>query len=570
MPGRARANGAGRRGHHGVGGDLAPAYDPDVRDRAAALHGDGGGVGRAADAGEAAGHDAPAVGRAGEEDAQAHRARHEAAVLPGGGGGERDGLLAHEIGAVGFEKGVDRVARDAAEFAAQHRALVDLEGQAGRERGADHHRGGVGADMVALGRLAAPPGRDVGQKQLLVAQRAGDLRHEGQKRAGFQNAGAERVDQRDVAAPHGADHAGRAEARGGVEFERVGEGRVEAAPEHVDRREPRDRADHDAAVLDREVLAFEQHEAEIAGDPGVLVIGVVHQAGREDADAAVAVGAQALERVAEGAEEAGEAVDAGLGEEVGENPRRRHAVLQREAGAGRGLGAVAEHPPGAVGAATDLEGEEVQEVAGGGFRADHRAEPFGAGGDQGRGQMTVRDEPVFAVEIGAEGFEQVGALDQAARDLGPVGLLDQDRDVAERPGPLGRGRAVVFAEEHARVAQVLVAAPEPLGEVRRRQRRQMVDELPPDRADRAVRPEQLVRDAGRRRVVREDRGHRVAGSVGGRRHQIPGARRRSRVIGNSRCGVSGVGTYGLGVWPFGSKRARRRASASLPLTGKVS
>ena len=104
-----------------------------------------------------------------------------------------------------------------------------------------------------------------------------------------------------------------------VELERVGEGGVEAAPEHADRPEAGDGAHHDPAVLDGQVLALEQHEAEVAGDVGVLEIGVVERARRQDGDAGVGLGGQALQRVAEGAEEAGEPVDVGLGVEVGED-----------------------------------------------------------------------------------------------------------------------------------------------------------------------------------------------------------------------------------------------------------
>ena len=171
-----------------------------------------------------------------------------------------------------------------------------------------------------------------------------------------------------------ADEAGRAEARGGVELERVGEGGVEAAPEHADRAEAGDGAHHDPAVLDGQVLALEQHEAEVAGDVGVLEVGVVERARGQDGDAGVGLVGEALQRVAEGAEEAGEAVDVRLGVEVGEDARGGDAVLQREAGAGGRLGAVAEHPPGAVGAAADLEGDEVQVVA----AARRRRRPAGA------------------------------------------------------------------------------------------------------------------------------------------------------------------------------------------------
>ena len=47
---------------------------------------------------------------------------------------------------------------------------------------------------------------------------------------------------------------------------------------------PVDGAHHHLAVGDGEILAFEQHEAEIAGDVGVLEIGLVVLAGREDGD----------------------------------------------------------------------------------------------------------------------------------------------------------------------------------------------------------------------------------------------------------------------------------------------
>ncbi len=64
--------------------------------------------GVAADAGEAAAHHLPAVRGAGEEDAQAHRARHEHPVRVGGRGGEHHRLLPDELGAGGLEPGVER------------------------------------------------------------------------------------------------------------------------------------------------------------------------------------------------------------------------------------------------------------------------------------------------------------------------------------------------------------------------------------------------------------------------------------------------------------------------------
>ena len=233
------------------------------------------------------------------------------------------------------------------------------------------------------------------------------------------------------------------------------------------------------------------------------------RAGGEDAGAGVGVVGEALQRVAEGAEEAGEAVDVGLGVEVGEDARGGDAVLQREAGAGGGLGAVAEHPPGAVGAAAELEGDEMEVVAAARGDADQRAQPFAAAGDEAGGEVAVGDEAVGAVEVGDDGFEEVRALDEAAGEAGRLLLLDEDGDVGEGPGALAGAFGAVLAVEDAGVAQVLVAAGEAAGEVVGLEAGEVVDEGAPDRADAACGVEELVGDAGRRAIVREQARDRV-------------------------------------------------------------
>ena len=155
--------------------------------------------------------------------------------------------------------------------------------------------------------------------------------------------------------------------------------------------------------------------------------------------------------------------------------------------------------------------------------------------------MAVGDQPVRAVEVGDQRLEQVGALHEAAGDAGGLRLLDQHRDVGERPGALARAGGAVLAEEDAGVAQVLVAAGEAAVEVVGRQAGEVLDERPPDRADAALRVEQLVGDAGRRPVVREQARDRVVAEGAGLHAQIPGARRRSRVIGKAGCGRSSGG-----------------------------
>ena len=402
-----------------------------------------------------------------------------------------------------------KLSRASGRTAAEHRRDVGLERQPGRQRRPDHHPVAVGAHVRPLGRLAAPPGGDVRQDQRLSEQRAGDARHEGEQRPDLEHAGAERIDDGDRSLAQRPDQPGRAEPRAGVELERVGEGGVEPAPEHGHRDQAGDGADHDPAVLDGEVLALEQHEPEVAGDVGMLEVGFVEPARRQDGDAGVAVLGKALQRVAEGAEEAGEAVDVVLRVEVGVDARGRDPVLEREAGPRGRLGAVAEHPPGAVGAAADLEGEEVQIVAAARRDADQRPQPLAAAGDQPRRQVAVGDQPVLAVEVGEQRLEQLGALHEAAGDARGLLLLEQHRDVGERPGALARAGGAVLAEEDAGVAQILVAAGEAAAELVRRLPRQVLDERPPDRSDPARSIVELVRDPGRRPVVREQARDRV-------------------------------------------------------------
>ena len=151
-------------------------------------------------------------------------------------------------------------------------------------------------DLIALRLLAAPPGGDARQLQVFAEQMATDGRHEGEEGAGFENAGAERIDDRDGSAS-AAPRPCRACRYASSWFSSSGSAKAASR-----RRQstpigfkPGDGAHHDAAVDDGQVLAFEQHEAEIAGDIGVFEIGLVGEArasgrrcGRRDASCAPA------------------------------------------------------------------------------------------------------------------------------------------------------------------------------------------------------------------------------------------------------------------------------------------
>ena len=119
-------------------------------------------------------------------------------------------------------------------------------------------------------------------------------------------------------------------------------------------------------------------------------------------------------------------------------------------------------------------------------------------------------------------------------------------------------------------------------------------DLPPDAPGGVVRPQQpdqVLRHQHPRHLVRMERRlhvnlgpgaglaepvdlQRLHGPRRGaaQRHALDGhtAARKSKVRGCSGDTLAGGSGIGPGVWPMASNRARRRASASLALTGKVS
>ena len=71
------------------------------------------------------------------------------------------------------------------------------------------------------------------------------------------------------------------------------------------------------------------------------------------------------------------------------------------------------------------------------FDPADRPQIFIAAGDGGRGHRTVGDQPALAIEIAQHHFEQLRTLRDAGGQLLPVGLIDDERQMAERPQPVG-------------------------------------------------------------------------------------------------------------------------------------
>ncbi len=281
-----------------------------------------------------------------------------------------------------------------------------------------------------------------------------------EQRAGFDEAGARHVRDDDFAGADRFHQAGHAEPRGGVEFERIAPVGVDAAQQRIGALEAGDGAHMDLVVAHDEIAAFDQQEAEIAGEIGLLVIGLAVRAGGEKADARFAARGRGDQARAEFAEEGGETVDIEIAIEIGEDAGGNQPVFERVARARRRLCAVAEHPPAAVRAAANVGGVKAQPAPARRPHAVQRADEIGRPEHGGGGQNTFCDQPSLAVDVGERAVPQFGALGDAALDAGPFPAVDQQRQAAERPGALA-GLAV-DAIGHAGVANQAIGGFESL------------------------------------------------------------------------------------------------------------
>ena len=164
-----------------------------------------------------------------------------------------------------------------------------------------------------------------------------------------------------VPAAHGLHQAGHAQQRIAAQFQRIAEAVVQAAHDHVHRLQAGQRLQIDAVVAHRQVGAFDQRKAPVAGQEGVLEIGLVVRSRRQQHDARiVALAGAEQQRVALDVEEARQLAHVALAEDVGQDARAHQPVFQRVADAGGRLRAIGDHPPAAIGRARQVRGVGVQ------------------------------------------------------------------------------------------------------------------------------------------------------------------------------------------------------------------
>ncbi len=274
-----------------VSRDRTVREHPGVRRRRAALHAYRARVGAAGYAHETARHDLPAFADLGEEQAQRERPRLQAAVAPHRHARQRHRFLRHVVHAAIADRGDQRPALRVVEPVAQKLAgaasvHLRLEGRR------DHHAVEPFDHLLAHFVAAEPPRGDVRDRQVGAEHDGRQRRQECQHRARFDQSGAERIDDDDLAVAHGLQKSGCAEPRGGIQFERIGEIGVDAAEQHFGSLQTGYGADKNAVIAHAEVFAFDQHEPEIAREIGVLEIGLAHRSGREQTKVSLVLTAQ--------------------------------------------------------------------------------------------------------------------------------------------------------------------------------------------------------------------------------------------------------------------------------------
>src|SRR5258708_212619 len=147
---------------------------------------------------------------------------------------------------------------------------------------------------------------------------------------------------------HGLHQAGHAKPRTRIELERIGEVGVESPHQHFGTLETGHRADEDAILADSQILAFDQQEAQIAREIGVLEISLIHGPRREHADPRIILAIERGKLGLKSLEERRQPLDLEPPIDLGHDARQREAVLPPIAGARGASGALPDHPPTAL------------------------------------------------------------------------------------------------------------------------------------------------------------------------------------------------------------------------------
>ncbi len=228
----------------------------------------------------------------------------------------------------------------------------------------------------------------------------------------------------------------------------------------------------------QQVAALDQLDAHVTGQEGVLEVGRVVHARREQHDRRHGGGrrgdvAQRREQLLRVLVDAEYAVAL---EERRELALHGGAVLEHVAGARGRAQVVLEHEVLAVLVAHDVDAGDMRIDAAGRVEADHLASEVPRAEDEIGRDFPVAQDALTVVDVGQEGVERVHALDHAALDVVPLVARDHARDEVEREDPLEPFLLAVDGEADALVEERRVDRVPARRELLDAQRRELLGE----------------------------------------------------------------------------------------------
>ena len=339
--------------------------------------------------------------------------------------------------------------------------------------------------VLFVGFLAGEVGRHVRQDRVLVEVVLDDARDEIIHDLVVGHAGADRVGERDVAGAVGVDEAGHAEGGVLAEDGRVEEVVVDAAVDHMHGLQALGRAHEHVLVLHEQVAALDDLDAHLAREVGVLEVGGVVGAGREDHHGGIghARGRGVLEDLEELVGVVFHGAHAASLEDFREGALQRAAVLEHVADAGRAARVILEYKiltlvvADDVGAA-DVDVDVARHLDVHELPAEMLRRHHVMGGDG-----AVLDDVLFVIDVVEEEVERRDALDQAGFEVLPFTGGDDAWHEVERENALRALRVAIDVERHALAQEGQVDRGALRLEVLRAHFAKMLDEMLVVRAD---------------------------------------------------------------------------------------